>query len=79
MKRIKVYEGFAGNVFITDKMMPRPYELVGQFDEVPEAEKWVESEYEISGVLDKVLKKESQYTLSDEDADWYCFNYFDYV
>lgn len=81
MKRIKVYEGIAMNVFITDKPMPRPYELIGEFDNVPDAEKAVLDEYEYDGILDETLDNESMYSVSPDDDDWdlYRFNYFEYV
>lgn len=78
MKRIKVYESFAGNIFITNKEMPKHYELIEQFDNVPDAEKWVYHKYDYSGLLDRSLSKESCYDLSD-DFNEYTFNYFDYV
>lgn len=79
MKRIKVYEGFSGNVFITDKFMPRLYDLIGEFDNVPDAEDWCDDEYGYSPVVDSELVDESKYDLRGDDSAIYTFNYFDYV
>lgn len=55
---IKVYAGYY-ELYITDKEMPRPYVLVAEFDNVPDAEDYV-VETEDYMLLDRDLMPDSQ-------------------
>lgn len=69
MKRIKVYHVGMGNVWITDKEMSDEF-LIGEFDNVPDAEDAVREEFEFDGMLDEDLDSESQYCITPDDDDW---------
>lgn len=78
--RIKIYEGLGGVTFITDKEMPRPYELAMVFEKVADAEQWLHEDVGCNTtLLDEDLREESRYVINDEDVKSYCFNYFEYV
>lgn len=71
---IKVYAGYY-ELYITDKEMPRPYVLLEEFDNVPDAEEYC---YEIDDytLLDSDLMFDSQipYDSLYEDEDYKVYN-----
>lgn len=80
MDRIKVYEGLGRVAYITDKPMPPEFELVREFDTTADAEEWVyETPFYDTMQLDVALRSESRYVINDKDAEWYCFDYFEYL
>lgn len=71
---IKVYAGYY-ELYITDKEMPRPYALVAEFDNVPDAESYVEERDDWMW-LDRDLIPDSSYCF-EEDCDDYETHTFD--
>lgn len=71
---IKVYAGYY-ELYITDKVMPRPYVLVAEFDNVPDAECYAE-EWDDWMWLDRDLIPDSMY-FWEEDSDDYETHTFD--
>lgn len=69
---IKVYAGYY-ELYITDKEMPRPYALVAEFDNVPDAEGYVE-ETEDWMCLDRDLIPYSSYCWDNEDYETHTFD-----
>lgn len=69
---IKVYAGYY-ELYITDKEMPRPYVLVAEFDNVPDAESYVE-ETEDWMLLDRDLIPDSTYCWDGDDYKDHTFN-----
>lgn len=58
-----------GNIYITDKNLHEDF-LIGEFDNVPDAEDAVLEEFEFYGMLDEDLNEESQYSITPDDDDW---------
>lgn len=75
MKRIKVYIGWGGNIFVTDKEIPAPYDFDSSFESVTEAEDWVINEYNVDPILDRDIIEESMYDFSGDDMELYTFDF----
>lgn len=70
--KVKVYAGYY-ELFVTDKEMPRPYVLLEEFDNVPDAEYFVE-EADDWMWLDRDLIPQSTYCWDNEDYDSHTFD-----
>lgn len=70
--KVKVYTGYY-ELFVTDKEMPRPYVLLEEFDNVPDAEYFVE-EADDWMWLDRGLIPQSTYCWDNEDYDSHTFD-----
>lgn len=68
---VKVYAGYY-ELYITDKEMPKPYVLVAEFDNVPDAEYYVE-EVDDWMWLDRDLISQSSYIWEGDDYETHTF------
>lgn len=65
---IKVYAGYY-ELYITDKEMPRPYVLLEEFDNVPDAEYYAEGKDDWMW-LDRDLIPDSSYFIEEGSDDY---------
>lgn len=74
---IKVYAGYY-ELYVTDKEMPRPFVLVAEFDNVPDAEAYVE-ECDDYMLLDRDLIPYSSFYWDGDDYETHTRDFAEFV